>query len=93
MNFMKALGYALALQNIELNINEIPFNVFLKNTGDVLTLCFLEYETSDCLILVETTSEGREELRVVPKDNVEYLSVFYDFSILDDDEDNDKMII
>lgn len=92
MNYTKALGYALHLQDIELDTNEIPFNIYLKN-NDVLTLCFLEYETDDCVIVVETNSVGAEELRIIPKDNIEYISIFYDFESLTVEEEKDKMII
>ena len=93
MNFTKALSFALKLQDISLNTNEIPFNVFLKNTGDVLSLCFLEHERDDCLIIVETNVQGAEELRIIPKENIEYISIFYDFSVLDKCEEKDKMFI
>lgn len=93
MNFTKALAYALKLQDINLKTKEIPFNIFLKHNGDVLTLCFLEHERDDCLIIVETNSQGAEELRIIPKENIEYISIFYDFSILEKEETEDNMFI
>lgn len=32
MNFSKALSLAVKLQDIDLELSEIPFNIFLKNT-------------------------------------------------------------
>ena len=90
MNYSKALKYALMIQDINLDLDEIPFNVYLKNTGDILTLCFLEAEKDDCIILVETNTLGAEELRIIPKENIEYISIFYDFDSLTDEEE-DKM--
>lgn len=90
MNYHKLLSIAIERQNIDLEVSEIPFNVFLKNTGDVLTLCFLEYENDDCIVVVETNSVGAEELRIIPKFNIEYISIFYDFCSLEEDQE-DKM--
>lgn len=91
MDFGYALGLALERQGIELDVREVPFNIFLKNTNDVLTLCFIEEEKKDYLIVVETTNEGTEEIRIIPKENIEYISVFYDFNA--PDEVVDRMII
>lgn len=92
MDFSEALSNSLSKQGISLELSSVPFNVFLKNTGDVLTLCFLEEESDDYLIVVETNVEGAEELRIIPKENIEYLSIFYDFTILDEKEE-DKMFM
>ena len=92
MDYSKALQYALELQDISLKLNEIPFNIYLKNTGDILTLCFLEAEKSDCLIVVETNQYGAEELRIIPKINIEYISIFYDFDSLEE-KPKDKMFL
>lgn len=92
MNYSGALALALEKQGIELNVDEIPFNIFLKNTNDILTLCFLEEEKEDCIIVVETTDLGNEEIRIIPKDNIEYISIFYDFGE-DKEEFVDRMII
>ena len=89
MNYSKALEYAVNLQKIELDLEEIPINIYLKNTCDILTLCFLEEERDDCLIVVETNSDGREEVRIIPKENIEYIGIFYDVGILE--EKKDKM--
>ena len=32
---------------MELELKEIPFNIFLKSNGDILSLCFLEYEDDE----------------------------------------------
>ena len=57
-----------------------------------MALCFLEEETEDCIIVVETNSIGAEEIRIIPKSNIEYVSIFYDFE--DDSEDVvDRMVV
>lgn len=90
MDYKEALKTALILQNIDLTIDTIPLNIYLIG-GDVLTLCFLEKETTDYIIVVETSNNGAEEIRIIPKNNIEYISIFYDFESLKV-EDNDKMI-
>ena len=92
MNYGDALAIALERQGIELNLGDVPFNIFLKNTNDILTLCFLEEETENCIIVVETTDLGTEEIRIIPKDNIEYISIFYDFEDVNE-EVIDRMII
>ena len=92
MNYAEILKLAIKKQDMELLLNEIPFNIFLKNTEDILSLCFLEYEDDECIIVSETNYLGFEELRIVPKENIEYVSVFYDFSDLKEDK-KDKMFL
>ena len=92
MNYEEALSCAIERQGIGLRIDEIPFNIFLKNTNDILTLCFLEEETEDYIIIVETTELGVEEIRIIPKENIEYVSIFYDFKE-STEEPVDRMII
>ena len=92
MNYTEALSLALERQGIELETNEIPFNIFLKNTNDILTLCFLEEESEDCIIVVETNEIGAEEIRIIPKGNIEYVSIFYDF-VDESDDVADRMIV
>ena len=92
MDFGYALGLAMERQGIELDVREVPFNIFLKNTNDILTLCFLEEETKDYIIVVETTDIGTEEIRIIPKENIEYISVFYDFEEPNEDV-SDRMIV
>ena len=92
MNYEEALSSALGRQGIELKVSEIPFNIFLKNTNDILTLCFLEEETEDYISIVETTDYGVEEVRIIPKENIEYVSIFYDFEE-SKEEPVDRMII
>lgn len=93
INYSQLLEYGVKLQGIDLNVEEIPFNLFLKNTGDVLYLCFIEYETYDCLVVAETNNKGSEEIRIIPKENIEYISVFYDFEKVESYQNDDKMII
>lgn len=93
MNYSDLLINALKIQDINLGLNEIPFNIFLKNTGDILTLCFLEVEMDDCLIVVETNQDGAEEIRIIPKDNIEYISIFYNFNVLEESDVKDKMFL
>lgn len=92
MNYESLLELAIKKQGMKLKLNEIPFNIFLKTTGDVLSLCFLEEEDDECIIVSETNNMGFEELRIIPKENIEYISVFYDFSDIEL-KDEDKMII
>ena len=92
MNFSRFLSYSLKVQGIDLKLKEIPFNIFLKNTEDILTLCFLEFEDEDALVVVETNPIGAEEIRIIPKENIEYISIFYDFEE-SEEEELDRMII
>lgn len=91
MNFTKLLTDCLKKQDIDMDISEIPFNVFLKNTCDILTLCFIEFENDDFLVVAETNNRGSEELRIIPKENIEYVGIFYGFEEIEEKED--KMII
>lgn len=92
MNFSRFLSYSLQLQGIDLELKEVPFNVFMKN-GDILTLCFMELEDEDALVVVETNNVGAEEIRIIPKENIEYISIYYDFEENNDDDEFDRMII
>lgn len=92
MNYGNALALAIKMQGIDLEIGEIPLNIFMKNTHDILTLCFLEEESEDCIIVVETNDLGAEEIRIIPKDNIEYIGIFYDF-VEESEEIVDRMII
>jgi len=89
MNYSKALKCAIKKQDLGLKVEETPFNIILKDTGDILTLCFLEQENKECLIVAETTTYGTEEIRIIPKGNIEYVSIFYE-SIIEEEEE-DKM--
>lgn len=91
MNYTKLLIDCLKKQGIDLKIDEIPFNIFLKNTGDILTLSFIEYESDECLIVAETNEKGYEELRIIPKENIEYVGIFYGFKEIV--EKKDKMYL
>ncbi|MBP5422931.1 MAG: hypothetical protein J6Y78_10875 [Paludibacteraceae bacterium] len=92
MNFSRFLYYSLEVQGIDLELKEVPFNVFLKN-GDILTLCFLELEDEDALVVAETNNMGAEEIRIIPKENIEYISIYYDFEENDGNDEFDRMII
>ena len=92
VNFKKSIEKAAIIQDIQLGIDEIPFNIFLKNSGDVLSLCFWEYEDEITLIVSETNQFGLEELRIIPKENIEYINIFYDFDFLKE-ENHDNMVV
>lgn len=47
MNMMKTLKEAIKVQDIDLELNEIPINIFLKHNGDILEFCFIEKESED----------------------------------------------
>lgn len=91
MNFSKALIRALEKQNISLELDKIPINIFLKNTGDILSLCFLEEEKEDCMIVVETNINGGEEVRIIPKENIEYISIQYEYE--EEEEDTGDVML
>lgn len=94
MNYTESIRQGLEIQHIPIDIKNTPFNVYLKHTGDILKLCFLEKETCDCIIVSETTMNGTEEIRIIPKENIEYIAIFYDFTSLETQKNkNDKMII
>ena len=88
----ECLRKGLEIQKIDLDVKDIPFNIYMKNNGDILKLCFLEAETDDSIIVSETTHYGVEEIRIVPKINIEYIGIFYDFACLEPRKP-DKMII
>lgn len=92
MNYTEMLEKAMDVQDIDIEIRNLPFNIYMKNTGDILRLCFMEFEDDEVLLVSETTAHGTEEIRVVPKGNIEYIGIFYDFQSLKP-EKTDKMII
>lgn len=93
MNYARALLSAITKQGIELTIKDVPFNIYMKHTMDILSLCFLEEETDNYIIVVETNINGEEELRIVPKDNIEYISICYGKLELQEEEKEDIMFI
>lgn len=95
IDYTKSLEKATQIQNIKLETHNIPLNIYMKYNGDILRLCFLEHETQDTLIISETTPHGTEEIRIIPKRNIEFISIFYDFDALTANEKpfKDKMII
>lgn len=92
MMYGETLILATRKQGIELGTDEIPFNIFMKYTNDILTLCFLEEETEEYIMVAETNEYGAEEIRIIPKNNIEYISVFYDFEKIIEDAD-DVMVV
>ena len=86
------LEKGIKIQKIDIETKNIPFNIYMKNNGDILRLCFLEAESKDTIIVSETTSRGTEEIRIIPKVNIEYISIFYDWTSLEPRQ-IDKMII
>lgn len=88
----ECLRKGLEIQKIDLDVKDIPFNIYMKNNGDILKLCFLEAENANSIIVSETTHYGVEEIRIVPKINIEYIGIFYDFTSLEPRKP-DKMII
>ena len=92
MNYTSMLEKAMDVQNISIELRNVPFNIYMKGTGDILRLCFMEFEDDDMLLVSETTAHGTEEIRIVPKENIEYIGIFYDFSSLEP-KVTDKMII
>ena len=86
------LEKGIKIQKINIETKNIPFNIYMKNNGDILRLCFLEAESKDTIIVSETTAGGTEEIRIIPKANIEYISIFYDWTSLEPRQ-IDKMII
>lgn len=78
LNYTELIIQSLKKQGFDLDISEIPINIFLKNTGDILIFCFIENEDDDCLVVAETIEDGSEELRILPKENIEYVGVYYE---------------
>ncbi len=90
----ECLKKGLEVQHLDLEPKDVPFNIYMKHNGDILKLCFLEMESNDALIVSETTSRGTEEIRIVPKINISYIGIFYDFTGLEEKKyTDDKMII
>lgn len=92
MNIKESLLKGTEIQKIDVELKNIPFNVYLKHTGDILRLCFFEDEDIETLIVSETTMHGTEEIRIIPKQNIEYIGIFYDWTSLEP-KMRDKMII
>lgn len=90
MNWSKAVITGINKQGIKSGLDEIPVNIYL-NMGDILRCCFLDEETDDLLIVSETTNTGTEEVRVVNKVDVSYISVVYGNIIPEKVKSQDKM--
>ena len=91
MNMMKTLKEAIKVQDIDLELNEIPINIFLKHNGDILEFCFIEKESEDALIVAELVGIG-EELRIIPKNNIEYISLCYKLTNTEQTNENHNRI-
>ena len=90
INYSKLVVDELNSQDVDADILEVPLNIFLKS-GDVLYLCFIEKETVDVLVVSETTNDFKEELRIVPKCNINYVSVVYEINLDVGENGKDKM--
>ena len=94
MNYTQSLKDGLKVQKIQLKPYDVPVNIYLKHTEQVLRLCFIEKESTDYLVVSETTQYGTEEIRILPKENIEYVAIFYDFASIEPrGKPVDKMII
>ena len=94
MNYTQSIKDGLKVQNINLKPYDVPLNIYLKHNNTVLRLCFLEKESLDYLVVSETTEYGAEEIRIIPKDSIEYIGIFYDFASIEPrNKPVDKMII
>lgn len=74
--FSEAVNDGLKAQKLNTTIKDCPVNITLKS-GVVLNTCFIEKETTNLLVVSETTKELTEEIRVVAKDDISYLAVVY----------------
>lgn len=100
MNYSKLITAQFEEQDIDLDIEEIPIAIYFKS-GDLISLSFIERETVDALVVSETTTKLNpnntlqfgDELRIIPKDNIDYVSVIYDVSFDLDNEVKDKMFL
>lgn len=66
-------------------VEDVCVNICLADT--VFQACFILEEDEKLLTFVATDSEGREKLKVVNKDYIESIEVYY----LDDDDIVEKM--
>lgn len=66
-------------------IEDVCVNIYLANA--VFRMCFIIDETDGLISFLATDSEGREKLKVVNKNYIESIEVYY----LDDDDIVEKM--
>ena len=66
-------------------IEDVCANIYLANA--VFRMCFIIDETDGLISFLATDSEGREKLKVVNKNYIESIEVYY----LDDDDIVEKM--
>lgn len=92
MDVESLLLEAVECQNHDIGLDELCFNVFLKS-GDILFFCFFEKQVDDTLIVAETTPSMKEELRIVPLENVEYIGICYDLDLenVSEGDETDRM--
>ena len=98
MNYSKLIKDEFDKKEIDLEVNEIPLNIFLKE--DEIPLCFIERETIDALVIYQTTSKLEDndvlfsdELRIIPKDKIEYVAIVYDLDFDFNEKTEDKMFL
>lgn len=88
MNIITSLLEAVASQDIDAMVDDICFNLYTKQ-GSVFFLCFYVSETESVFTFVNTSENGTEELKIIPKDNIEYIELVYQIN-LDVKKDNDE---
>ena len=66
-------------------VEDVCVNIYLANA--VFRMCFIIDETDGLISFLTTDSEGREKLKVVNKNYIESIEVYY----LDDDDIVEKM--
>lgn len=66
-------------------VEDVCVNIYLANA--VFRMCFIIDETDGLISFLATDSEGREKLKVVNKNYIESIEVYY----LDDDDIVEKM--
>ena len=76
MNYTQAINDGLQDQNIDIELHNVPLNIYLYS-DHIVSLCFLDYEDDEYLRVVETGPSGGEELRIIPKDNIIFIGVIY----------------
>ena len=76
INVTNSLIKSLKLQQLPTDISKIAVNIYTKQS--VFSTCFIEYETPSVLGIVETMIDGSEQIRIVPKENLDYIEVVYE---------------
>ena len=76
MRFIKNIENALEKQKQKTKIKDCPLKITLKS-GHTLNYCYIENETKKILTIAETTKKGTEELRIINKEDISYISIIY----------------